>query len=1561
MKSWMRKFFLSLVIHLSCFQMAFGEVYAAIAPLRAPASFTHEISLKDLNKELESFKNKMAGFEDESHCLKDEEEAEESNLDDEVDEEYIEEDEFNIISSTKDDPFYKYLENLEKNACGEHTFTWDKETPIEETKDCQPKKVEGYIDEVIAKVMKVEADDKEPEPFRLDDPVVRKHHKKAIELQQQVRQYLSDRDVEEDHRRDLLVKYIESVILPMRDLIVVMRAYIPHEYDGIYFYESLLVEFPTSLYPEDEKDLRDLITLGPNPSVNPFYMQIVDKRWGRSQIRFKPSEVLARDMLTIVKAPTHKNYIRAMKWMTLQMMLQQVFIYDSMLGNTAPISIPRSCQNHFNGDLPDSFQMQFTAAKGEEFMDGILTKQGMLFTMGDHKFMEYYMDNVNRDPLQEGYSGMMPFEEYKAAMVGLDKEAKKKFEPDMDDETYFDMVQRMKSQKVNEVFHDSTSSLLGLRDSKSYTYRGAKLFEKFLAIPGENDVYEITLEDEEVIEIDHVAQNLSVYLAETLQRNGLEHFEELITPRMETQLKETEVKIDFPSIYGAVAWRQWALAALNTWVEDKEANGLSATTERHLKRACGTNTRGRTLKTGICNASSGKGILANMKSYFKSVQVTDGYIPTRRLNEEKHIHNFQILKKVWNNLRDWTDELPVAKPSEYDLLIAQMNNLNPWARLRFSYLVAMEELTSFKEGMMPKFRARAGRSPRYRQSQCFYRNINSLMAKVKKAGKEMGIDQPLNVHHANKILEDEEKEGIWDDKVSNGSPLFKVKLGRSGHESYKYLEEVSYKTFLDKDSIEEFVNKTLPGGDIRDKSWDMIDKVLASPEGKRGTFFLDLYKAKGDPEKQLELFEEFSQDNGIDNAFMAKMNFLILDNALKRPIYMSLIQDAALKRKLKMQNKLQEFCDLEPNDHESMQALFHSTSKAQNKLNELAGAPVVPDDVLKKITDKVNDMSPSEKSDIWLGLGAGFLGVGAILIGGMCTGVTGGLCAPLGVAMMTAGASAMGMQMTLVKREVKRKFRADEFEKKVKDMEDLGFASRGSSDNVSRGWFWAAFETISIIPLIGVTVRSLKVGAKLTTVSTAMMLRNTGKVGFKQAWRMTGQAGKTVVSEADTAFARTVLGFESLGKQSKAMMSSVAKYGGKYGSKLVNAMKNVTNPKVVKEGMEKIRKIQLLYRQGKISATTMAKRISQVITGVKASSKPVMYTSNVVVKETPELINKRTAKVVSKYFGGNPKEFQYIMSTYVKKLDKAAKTMAKIEGKTSRVGKIPVLGKVVNWYRKMRLEHLNKYAEKILKMNDDLIKLSKTGGDLEKFVLKNMDDLTDIFIKIPVRRRELPYMFLLQGGPHVGGIWFGRRIKYVYGMADGLMLRKFFNARSRLIYESLKSEARMSLGLGKAVAAETSVQAFRAFQESIAESIESVSETEGKAILRQYKDMEEAIAERVFKAVKADVNQEGKLATLKRKVFKDTHSKKITFSQLDQPTMKKILFNPKNKEEQILGEVIWDSVPVDEVFELKEVGDVAYRVMKELAQYENVGEFQRFVNALKVLVIQRDPGVVEIM
>ncbi|MCR9203029.1 MAG: hypothetical protein NXH75_00515, partial [Halobacteriovoraceae bacterium] len=1128
----------SALIHLMCFQLLYMGVFTELSTnaTRKPASFDHAFTIEELTTKITDFKTALKGRELEPNCGGEDAPAEEEGEELSEEEAWLKELLGGGDSKTytrEDRAFYKYVDSLEGNSCGASASAI---VPQQKEEECKPEKVAGYIDTQVEKIMKREKDEKEPLPFRLDNPEVRDFHKQATELMQEVRKYLADTGIEHSKRIGLLVEYLGGVALPVRDLIVIMRGYIPHEYDGEYFYESLLPEINIELIGED-KMVRDIITSGPNKMVENFHLEIVEKRWGRLELRYNKSEVLARDIVQILKAPTSKNYVRATKWMTLQMMLTQLLTYDAMLGETKPLPIPKACQNHFNGSLPEKVEMQFNAGEGDVFLDRILADHGLIMSEGNTQYAEYYLDNVNKDPTKEGYSGLMPFENYKAAFLGLEGVDDRFVKPVLDDYTGFEDTLGLLRSKAMSVFHDDNSYIFGLIDFEDDNYFGASLLDKLITQPETSEIYNYQNDDGEEIEISHVRQNLSVFLTELMQRHKVEYWEDLLTDRVESSLKRRFVRIPFPSLHGATVWRMWALSQLEEFTNKYENTAaMPVKTRSALTRSM------RSSKHWVGKGKTAQEHFDNLKKYLHELKVADDFVPTRRLTTGDHIKGYQVLGNLYTTLSSYSDELPETRTNEYEYLKAQMNNSNPWARVRLGYLLLEDELYNISRGSLPGYsKASMTEFNGEKINSCKRRDVSGIVSKIRRAAGKMGINKPLKPNYASVLLDDEDEQMIWSGLIEKASPLFKQK-NNSNTEYYTLMENVSYQTFLSQNDVSSFVSKHIHEG-LRNSAWEEIEQYFETSEGKTGSFFAELYKLKGNTDDQMEYFEAHAQENGIDNQYKAKLGFLMMDNQVKRSVLKSLLRGSANMRKNDIQGRLESFCNLEPNDHESFKTLFYATSKAQNQLNQLTGAPTIPQDVMEKIHGKVNEMSDEEMTDMWLGIGAAVLGVTAMLIGGACTGITGGLCAPLGVAMVAAGASAMTMQVSLVSREFKRKKGADRNQAYVSEMERLGFANHGSNDKVSRSWFWTIFEAISIIPLIGVTARSVRVGTKLTVVSTSMMARNTAKHGFKTAWKMTGQAGRTVVSEADVRFARLILGFDTFAAQSADALKAFRSLG----------------------------------------------------------------------------------------------------------------------------------------------------------------------------------------------------------------------------------------------------------------------------------------------------------------------------------------------------------------------------------------------------------------------------------
>ena len=1490
----------SFLTYLLCFQLAVFQVALSDGFYphsgRFPAQTQTQVDLPELKKGIDRFKVSILGQEYDHYCK-----GEQSLF---------------VNREDGKNSFYPYLKSLKENACSQQAYI----QKVAQEKKCTPQKINGFLDREVTRIMRLEEKGEEIAPFSLDHPTLMRLQRKAQALLAQLQGILVNEKVSSKKRFEILLHYLGNVVMPMRDLIVIMRSYAPRERGGASLYEDLIPSVPLSLIPENDLEKRDQVELGPDPSRNPFYFKVSYDHGSWIELSFKRDQVLARDILNLLKAPTKKNYVRAMKWMTLHLMLQQAFIYSSMLNDQSPIKIPRACQNHFNGDLPAQFDFQYQSEKGQEFIDNLLTSKGFIFDEGDYQFMDYYMDNVNRDPTREGYSGLTPFEEHKAASAGLKKARSSSLRIDIDDYSYFDKIINLKMNQVMQAFEGKSKGevevieghLLGRR---AVLYRSATLMEQILELPQEGVFYSIPLENGEEVEIDPVFQNLSVYLAEVMQRNGVTHFEDLITGELKERLQSTTLRIPFPSLYGSTYWRQWALNQLREWAENKgeRETHLSSSIKMVLSRACTQAPRDNTICPQDKNSAK---LLNNLKTYLRETIVSDEYIPTQVLERQKDRANYHFLGILWKYLRDFSQEIPEARTNEYDYLVQQMNGGNPWARLRLSYLIADEELRAFENNEKPAFKSHRRFSMQYlddlKERQCFSNNLSVLRERLKKGAQKLNLDHPLRPHHGNRLLSQREKKYLWNEVVSQSNELFsELDFRDQNEEYYRKLEKVTYQTFLTKEKVEEF-SKEHPNL-ISPQAREEIDEIFEQPFAQYGSFFYELYELRGQPKEQAEVFQRFTEEHGMDNKFMVKMNFLGVDNRVKKPILRSLLREAALARRGNIINQLNTFCEMEADDHDSLKALFYATSKAQNKLNELAGYSAVPEETLEKIKKSLDSLSPTEKGNIWLGVGAGALIVGVALLGGACTAFTGGLC---GIAMGAAATGSLGLQATLIKREIQLKMHSKIHTRQVKEMERLGFADSKSSSEVKRTWFWTALEILFTVPFVGITARSLSAGAKASYLFGVEMLRKSGKIGFKEAFRVSKESGKTLFSQEEIILSRLVLGLDS---------SSLSK-------------------SMTKKSTSKIKQIQQSYLRGNISYSSMLERVGAIVGPFRR--KPV-------VSESFNTINSHTAKTVARYFNDNPKSFALLMGSYNKRLKKAKRLMDK--------GAQSARKSPLHWFRKFRFGHLVEHSEKVGRIHRELMALTKRDGNLESYILKNVDDLTDIFVNILTRKREFPYLFTLMGGPHMGGFWKGSRVGYISSLADGVILRKFFNARSRLIYESAKAQARQTLGLSQSLSSENLLQHLRAFQKSIEGAIVKSSSRQGEKLLIEYTQMQDQLANTVLKNIDQGLLGKKSMSQIKR-VFSQNQGKQLEgLSQLDAKSLKKVLFSPHNNFEKALGDALWESVDMDQFLGVKKLADLAHRIVQKLSRYNNVDEFENYLNALKILIIKKNPGAVEII
>ena len=1369
--------------------------------------------------------------------------------------------------------FDKLMASLKKDSCTETDFNLDKE---EFTKQACPKiKKKGIFDQVVNDIISQEKSSKKPSAINSNDPDINRLYNEALKFKNELKIAFSNRDLNAEEVVDLSVNYVENILMPFRDLVVIKRSYLSVDYINGINLPNLQLQIPAAFFHEFNNDQLNLLTQGPNPSAEPFYLELIPSINGDyTTLSIAPSDIIRRDVLTLMKAPTSKNYVQALKWMTLHMMLSQVFLYDTVLGNKNKLVIPNSCQNHFNGNLPNELNFKVEDGVGDQFLENILMGHGLSYKQDDSAYLDYYVDNINRDPTKEGYSGLVPFENYKNAKVGSIGKFKGALEAELDDVANFQSILNLKKPELEALYR-------GKIKSQDVLYAGYDDLPKFLGEFSADETADILMKDGTKQSIYPGKQNLSPFLLEIMKRKKVTDYADLIPSDLKAQMSSNHIKLEFPSMYSSPVWRDWSLKVLADIFYKYQ--DLPNTSDLHhlVDRFC---SYGSVMMMGSqISACAGGNRVKNLADLLAEFRSGEKYIPTRRLEEKKFQSIYPLLKQVWNSLRDQTSILEEAKPTEWDFLQDQMSAGNPWARLKISYMVMMANLNS-KE--------------KTDKEVCDQKIINTEINKMSNVGKILGLNIPLTNNHAEHFLSKSEKTYLWNTTIDEiqhrNAQLFSVQTSVTDY--YKLVEDISYKTILTPDAA---LNSGVP---LTAKTKKMITDMSKSTEAQLGDFFLKLYSLKGDTEKQKSLFEEFSKKNGIDNTFNLKLNFLALDEAYKKPIYKDLLRQAAQTRKSQIINQLDTFCALDINDHKGFKNIFYSTTKAQNELNQMAGLPTIPAGVMKAI----NEMSPDEFRDMWWGIGSGVAGMAAIVVGGACTALSGGICAPLGGAMAAMGLASLGIQVKLTANEYERKLDADESEKKVKTMEELGFANIGSSDEVHRSIAWTAFEAISIFPLIGVASRSVAIGPKLAYVSIKSMMHETGKESFRVL-------AKGAIQEEEVRLARYVLGVDSVSKELG-----------------------------VDAAATKISKIKKLYTSGAIDFETMLKRTATILEPFKNAKLAIAKTlkkefGEVVIKESPAQIDQQTSRLISRYFSDNPREFYRVIHSYSGgRLNRAVNIMNEINAKT-RIGKrIPIYSGVRDWFMRMRNESLAKNANKILRIEKELEAMGSGHGKLEQYIFKNMEDLTDIFIDIPMRKREIPFVIQIQGLPEFTFI-NGRKIPLLSMMSEGQTLKKYFNARARLVYESYKSQARSILKLKRFVQADTTFSTFKAFQLSVAEMANQKSGVESAQILARYKELEEKMAKELFDEYLGSGNK------------------------MEYSAFKQLVFSPQNLKEEATAHAIWESIPADKLLGMKDAGEFAHQAVRELANYNDIDSFNRYLSALKVLIINRNPAVLDLM
>jgi hypothetical protein len=867
-----------------------------------------------------------------------------------------------------------------------------------------------------------EKNEKVPYPYGKDNLAQLAMYEYAEDLSKEGQKLLDDSSLAPRERFAVLKALVTDVIIPLRSAAAIQGPDAP-EFADRKFFERLLPKIPGDLFAEDsgvEKDrsMPLLEALGVRESGHPAGVAVCEYPDTDTPIELQldPQFWLLKDATAAGAAPTKENYTRALKQMTVAMILAQMEHHKQLMGSTTPIQIPEACRSRLDGDLPEKISIKPLDEKQlQDRLDAMMEANGLsqLSPEYEHAFATQDIG----DPKSKGFLGYSPFEKLHAAeaALGTKKIAIRHDEPAIDDRDSFDKLVEIRGprlvsriQKLNPV-------------ESSAPYRPAITSSRPAYIPpppptsADNERRQKKIEADmealsSLIQTEDDARTLGPVpkaLVARMDQAGATDWREVVPEAVKKKLEGTLVKLPFPPAISPPAYRTWAVRQMESFLEqavprleaiEAKVRARQKLTQEEMDfqvkaiRACEAEGQfsprpGPRCFTDPAKPSPSSAFLKDALQRIRSGKLAERASGDLAgpLNQEE----IQVIEKnlthLWNGFQD---EIPGAAMSEWEFLGSQVGS-NPYAGLRL-------------ETMLQKHDAEKSGN----------RKAAALMDAVQ---AEFGVDSPTLPFLANRKFSRSDRETLWtsirDSHDADNANLFTqrgwAERQDSGIRYYEQMEKLASTRTLDRAEALSAASACHLDRQVGQKeSYSKeIDELLKSDEAEKASLLKQIYASRGNRAEQDRLFEKYASEYGAEeeNAGQeARKALLDADLQLKRPLYRRLIERSANQRNAELQVALTELCNLKPDDHKRFKQLVLSTMKAQEKLNEQLGLKGMPESV----QEELDRWSKEDKQELALSGVALGLFVGASLL---LTVSTAGLATPA----VAAGASALSAAMAV--------------------------------------------------------------------------------------------------------------------------------------------------------------------------------------------------------------------------------------------------------------------------------------------------------------------------------------------------------------------------------------------------------------------------------------------------------------------------------------------------------------------------------------------------------------------
>ncbi len=1006
----------------------------------------------------------------------------------------------------------------------------------------------GFAKTAAEAKLKREKNEKIPYPYGKDNLAQLAMYEYAEDLSKESQKLLDDSSLPARERFAVLKALLTDVIIPLRGAAALQGPDAP-DFADRKFFEKLLPKMPGDLFAEDsglarERSMPLLEALGIRESGQPSGVAVCEYPDNSSEIglRMDPQFWLLKDATAAGAAPTKENYTRALKQMTLAMILAQMEHHKQLMGNTTPITIPEACRSRLDGDLPEKVPVRALDEKQlQDRLDAMMEANGLsqLSPEYEHAFATQDIG----DPKSKGFLGYSPFEKLHAAeaAIGTKKIALRHDEPAIDDRDSFDNLVEIRGPRlVSQI-----QKLNPAESSAPYVPRISTSRPGYTPPPAPSSAdierrqkkIEADMEAlSSLIQTEDDARTLGPVpkaLVARMDKSQATDWREVVPDPVKKQLESTPVTLPFPPAISPPAYRTWAVRQLSTFLEQAvprlEAIEAKAKARKPLSqeevdfqikaiRACEAEgpfspRPGPRCFTDPAKPTPSSAFLKDALQRIRAGKLTErshGDLEGPLTQDE-----IQVIEKNLTHL--WTgfqNDIPGAAMNEWEFLGSQIGS-NPYAGLRLETMIQKHDAEKAGD-----------------------RKAAALMTAVQ---SEFGVDSPTLPFLANRKFSKSDREKLWtsirDSHDADNANLFTQRgwgeKQDAGVRYYEQMEKLASTRTLDRAEAMSAASACHLARKIgqKDSYSNELDQLLRTDEAEKAALLKRIYASRGNPAEQDRLFEEYAGEYGTEeeNAGQeARKALLEADLQLKRPLYRRLIERSANQRHAELQSALTELCNLKPDDHKKFKQLVLSTMKAQDKLNEQLGLQALPESV----QEELDRWSKEDKKELALsGLALGlFVGASVLLMvstAGLATPAVAATASGLSAAMAVGSFYVGGV--TIPKMWLEELPDAEARARYAQAFEDLRLTNRESVEKLqgevnSMKGFGIGMNVVFSLPMIKPTATFLQGASRGVSMMTKAAL---AKSGTTERTALKAAATKAQ-KEAELIGAEYILGYRKV-------------------------------------------------------------------------------------------------------------------------------------------------------------------------------------------------------------------------------------------------------------------------------------------------------------------------------------------------------------------------------------------------------------------------------------------------